>query len=71
VITLVDSFGVYYSAMVDKYNSSKAQVGWVLSMLWIFVFVAGDVLFYISLYYLCLDFGSKRNFICVKIWHKH
>ncbi|KAK2150220.1 hypothetical protein LSH36_418g02090 [Paralvinella palmiformis] len=41
LLNLADSFGVYYDALVDKYDASRAAVGWIFSIRWTFIFLAG------------------------------
>ncbi|KAK2138233.1 hypothetical protein LSH36_3501g00008, partial [Paralvinella palmiformis] len=41
LLNLADRFGVYYDALVDKYDASRAAVGWIFSIRWTFIFLAG------------------------------
>ena len=43
VIAIGDSFGVYYEALVEKYDSTRQAVGWIYSFRWIFIFILGKV----------------------------
>ena len=46
LLGLSDAFGVYYDALVEKYDAKRADVGWILPIRWIFIFFGGDVYFH-------------------------
>ena len=41
VVAFGESFGVYYEALVEKYDSTRQAVGWIYSFRWIFIFISG------------------------------
>ena len=40
LLVMADSFGVIYDELVDRFDSNRANVGWILSIRWIFIFVS-------------------------------
>ena len=61
IISLGDAFGVYYDALVEKYDSTRAAVGWIYSFRWIFIFLWGKQMYFFLICY--------RNFgTCRKCW---
>jgi len=41
MLNMSTSFGVLYDDLVEKYDSSRAGVGWILTIRWIFIFGTG------------------------------
>ena len=48
LVSLSDSFGVYYDALVEKYDSTHAAVGLIFSFRWIFILLSGKAQKFIS-----------------------
>ena len=60
LLNLADSFGVYYDALVDKYDASRAAVGWIFSIRWTFIFLAGITLLLLLLLLLLLFIDETK-----------
>ncbi|KAK2145281.1 hypothetical protein LSH36_690g02023 [Paralvinella palmiformis] len=41
MLNIISSFGVLYDDLVEKYDSNRAGVGWILTIRWIFTFGTG------------------------------
>ena len=59
IVTLIDTFGVYYDALVEQYDSTRAAFGWIFSFRWIFMCLSDKQMYF---FLICI---SGKGFHCI------
>ena len=55
------TFGIFYDPLVDKYDVSRASLGWASSILYTTAMVTGIVFYVIYMYTMCTQTMQKQH----------